>query len=74
LQAYASKIGAEFRVIRERRFPGWPLDYEKLQIHELAREDGNDWSIYGNARSSVESNGSLVTHSTTPFSAWQLRA
>jgi hypothetical protein len=28
----------------------------------------------GNARSSVESNGSLVTHSTTPFSAWQLRA
>ena len=46
LQAYASKIGAEFRVIRERRFPGWPLDYEKLQIHELAREDGNDWSIY----------------------------
>lgn len=46
LQAYASKIGAEFRLIRERRFPGWPLDYEKLQIHELAREDGNDWSIY----------------------------
>jgi hypothetical protein len=30
--------------------------------------------ILGNARSSVESNGSLVTHSTTPFSAWQLRA
>jgi predicted Zn-dependent protease len=28
----------------------------------------------GNARSSVESSGSLVTHSTTPFSAWQLRA
>ena len=31
-----------------------------------------DWSK-GNARSSVESSGSLVTHSTTPFSAWQLR-
>lgn len=28
----------------------------------------------GNARSSVESSGSLVTHSTTPFSAWQPRA
>src|ERR1035438_4238001 len=25
----------------------------------------------GNARSSVESSGSLVTHSTTPFSAWK---
>jgi uncharacterized protein len=31
-------------------------------------------TLPGNARSSVESNGSLVTHSTTPFSAWQLRA
>ena len=30
--------------------------------------------VEGNARSSVESSGSLVTHSTTPFSAWQLRA
>jgi hypothetical protein len=46
LQAYARKIGAEFRVIRERKFPDWPLDYEKLQIHDLAKEDGNDWSIY----------------------------
>ena len=25
----------------------------------------------GNARSSVESNDSLVIHSTTPFSVWQ---
>ena len=33
-------------MIRERKFPDWPLDYEKLQIHELAKEDGNDWSIY----------------------------
>ena len=31
-------------------------------------------NLYGNARSSVESSGSPVTHSTTPFSAWQLRA
>src|ERR1017187_3828398 len=37
------------------------------------REDANR-GCRGNARSSVESNGSLVTHSTTPFSAWQLRA
>jgi hypothetical protein len=28
----------------------------------------------GNARSSVESSDSPVTHSTTPFSYWQLRA
>jgi len=46
MQAYARKIGADFQVIRERKFPEWPLDYEKLQIHDLAEEHGNDWSIY----------------------------
>lgn len=29
MQAYARKIGAEFHVIRERKFPDWPLDYEQ---------------------------------------------
>lgn len=46
LQAYAQKIGADFHVIRERKFPDWPMDYEKLQIHELAKEHNNDWNIY----------------------------
>jgi hypothetical protein len=46
LQAYARKISADFYVIRERKFPDWPMDYEKLQIHDLAREHGNDWNIY----------------------------
>ena len=41
---YASKIGAEFRVIKERRFPGYPPQYEKLQIYELGRD--YDWNIY----------------------------
>ena len=36
--------------------------------------DNNGDLVGGNARISVESSGSLVTHSTTPFSAWQLRA
>jgi hypothetical protein len=44
-QAFAKKIGAEFRVIRERQFPDWPVVYEKLQIHQLGRQDGNDWNI-----------------------------
>jgi hypothetical protein len=46
IQAYARKIGAKFHVIRERKFPDWPVVYEKLQIHELGRVDGNDWNIY----------------------------
>lgn len=44
LCAYADKIGADFHVITERKFPGWPIVYEKLQIHELGR--GSDWNIY----------------------------
>ena len=46
LEFYADKIGAEVCTITERRFPEWPLPYEKLQIHDLARERGDDWSIY----------------------------
>ena len=43
---YAEKIGASIHVIRERRFPDWPVVYEKLQIYELAQEMNNDWNIY----------------------------
>jgi hypothetical protein len=46
LKRYAKKIGAEFVEITERQFPGWPVVYEKLQIHRLAQEMGNDWNIY----------------------------
>ena len=43
---YARKIGAEVVEITERRFPGWPVVYEKLQIHRLAQENGAEWHIY----------------------------
>lgn len=41
---YAHKIGAEFAVIDQRKFPEWPVVYEKLQIFELGKD--NDWNIY----------------------------
>lgn len=44
LEKYADKINAEFRIITKRKFPGYPLKYEKLQIYELGAE--NDWNIY----------------------------
>jgi hypothetical protein len=46
LALYADKIGADFRIIKERKFPGWPVTYEKLQCQELARESGCDWALY----------------------------
>ncbi len=62
----------QVRLFRERKLkPNSVCAYvEALRfffVHVLKRP-------WGNARSSVESSGSLVTHSTTPFSAWQLRA
>jgi len=46
LKHYARKIGARFEVIDERRFPAWPVTYEKFQIFDRAERNGDDWSIY----------------------------
>jgi len=46
LQHYAKKIGADLHIITERKFPEWPVTYEKLQVYELAKQHGNDWNIY----------------------------
>jgi hypothetical protein len=46
IRRYAEKIGADFFIIDERRFPDWPVTYEKFQIFDLARQMGNDWNIY----------------------------
>ena len=46
LYAYAERIGAEVFIIDRRRFNEWPLTYEKLQIHELAKRREDDWAIY----------------------------
>lgn len=43
---YADRIGADVHVIEGRRFPDWPVVYEKLQIYELAEKRRDDWSIY----------------------------
>jgi len=43
---YAEKIEADIHVITERKFPDYPVTYEKLQIFELAQQHNNDWNIY----------------------------
>ncbi len=43
IRYYADRIGAEIVPITERKFPDWPVTYEKMQIHALAR---SDWNIY----------------------------
>jgi hypothetical protein len=46
IEAYAERIGAQVYRITERKFHEWPVTYEKLQIHELARKHRDDWAIY----------------------------
>jgi hypothetical protein len=43
IKAYAERIGAEYREITERKFPDFPIDYEKMQMWELAKD--YDWNI-----------------------------
>jgi len=47
MRYYARKIDAEFRLIEHRKWPDWPVVYEKMQIHELGRD--NDWNIFFDA-------------------------
>ncbi len=49
LEFYAKRIGAEIVDITERKFPDYPIVYEKLQIYELAQEMKNDWNIFVDA-------------------------
>jgi len=44
VEKWAKKIGAEFKIITERKFPEWPVTYEKLQIYELGKN--NEWNIF----------------------------
>jgi hypothetical protein len=46
LKHFAKKIGADFHVISDRKYPSMPPVYEKLQIYKLGREMKNDWNIY----------------------------
>ena len=49
LKHYAKKIGAEFKVITERKFPDYPIPYEKFQIYDLAKKSGADWNLFFDA-------------------------
>lgn len=43
-EAYAKRIGADFRVISDRIYPEWHPTYEKVQIYELGKD--SDWNIH----------------------------
>lgn len=44
IAGYAKKIGADFQIISTRKFPDFPVVYEKFQMYELGKDNG--WNIY----------------------------
>jgi hypothetical protein len=54
LQFWAQKIGAEIKVIETRKWPEYPITYEKFQMYEMAKEDPADWHIFVDADAYVK--------------------
>lgn len=49
MERYAKKIGADFHIIDQKKFPEMPPVYEKFQIYDLSKEHDNDWNIFFDA-------------------------
>lgn len=43
IRAYAARIGADFNLITTRKFPDYPINYERLQIYEAGIN--YDWNL-----------------------------
>jgi hypothetical protein len=83
MKNYAEKIGAEFVTITERKRPEWPVTIEKFQVAELAKERGDDWSLFIDADTlispeffdpTVHMDKSQVAHNGRDFNGirWQM--
>jgi len=46
IRYYAHKIGADICEINTRKWPEWPVVYEKLQIRDIMLQCGAEWAIY----------------------------
>lgn len=52
IKRYANKIGADFNVITERKFPNVPImNYEKFQLYELAQD--YDYTLFIDADAAI---------------------
>lgn len=43
IRGYANRIGADFNLISTRKFPSFPVNYERMQIHEAGAS--YEWNI-----------------------------
>jgi len=64
LRAYATRIGADFNLIQERKFPDYPINYERMQVYEAGR--GYAWNINIDADMIVGSKLPDITEISNP--------
>jgi hypothetical protein len=76
MQTWADKIGADFHIISERKFPNYPAPCEKLQIYNLSAIHNNDWNIFLDADCLVHPDffdpTALLQKDTVMFAAFDL--
>jgi hypothetical protein len=54
MKSYADKIGADFKIIKERKFPNQPVNIEKFQLYQLSED--YDWTIFIDADALINPN------------------
>ena len=54
MKKYAHKIGADFHIITERKFPAYGANIEKFQLYEMSTD--YDWTIFLDADAMVHPN------------------
>lgn len=59
MKSYSDKIDADFKIIKERKFPDQPVNIEKFQLYELSKD--YDWTIFIDADALIHPNCPDVT-------------
>lgn len=59
MREYAKNIGADFHIIKERKFLNYPVMLEKFQIYEISKD--YDWIIYLDADCLINPNSVDLT-------------
>lgn len=65
LRAYAERIGADFNLITEPKFPGFPPNYERFQIYEAGKN--YHWNINIDADTVLHPDMPDVTEICDPY-------
>lgn len=56
IKAWAKRIGASIKIINKRKYPEYPITYEKFQMYDMALKEKADWHIFVDADVLINNN------------------